>query len=244
MGQERICCVHSTEAIQYAAAYLHKWGFDVTSFPDTSTTHLLLPVPTFPAAEVFLSDTRTKLSTDLQISGGNLGDRLSKYQVVDFLKDPYYLAENAAITARCAIEIVEKQKGASLLGCPVLIIGWGRIGKCLSYFLYSIGATVTVAARKDTDRAMIRALGFRDTSIEDVATQLKQYPVILNTVPVMVLPDMETRPDAIILELASQPGMSGANIIDARGLPNKMAPEASGKLIAETFIRLSLGKEV
>ena len=60
----------------------------------------------------------------------------------------------------------------------------------------------------------------------------------------MVLPDMNTKADAVILELASKPGMAGANIIDARGLPSKMAPAASGELIAKTFIRLSLGKEV
>ncbi len=244
MGQVRICCPHSTDAIHYAAGYLSAHGFDITSSPDMDSTHLLLPVPTFPAAEDFLSDTLSMLPADVQISGGNIGDRLIEYQVVDFLKDPYYLAENAAITARCAIEIVEKQHGASLFGCPVLIIGWGRIGKCLSYFLGRAGAVVTVAARKDADRALIRALGFHDISIGDAAVQLKQYQVVLNTVPVMVLPDMAAHPEAIILELASKPGMSGANIIDARGLPSKMAPEASGKLIAETFIRLSLGKEV
>ena len=244
MGQERICCPHSTDAIHYAAKYLCACGFDVTPSPDMDITHLLLPVPTFPAAEVFLSDTLSILPPNVQISGGNLEERLNRYQVVDFLKDPYYLAENAAITARCAIEIVERRHSASLSGCSILIVGWGRIGKCLSYFLGRIGATVTVAARKDADRAMIRALGFQDTSIADAASQLKKYQVILNTVPVMVLPDMATRPDTIILELASKPGMSGANIIDARGLPSKMAPEASGKLIAETFIRLSLGKEV
>ena len=49
---------------------------------------------------------------------------------------------------------------------------------------------------------------------------------------------------AIAMELASSPGMSGDHIISARGLPGKYAPEESGKLIAETFIRLSLGKEV
>ena len=44
----------------------------------------------------------------------------------------------------------------------------------------------------------------------------------------------------LLLELASRPGMSGSKIIDGRGLPGKMAPVRSGRLIAETFIRLSL----
>ena len=50
---------------------------------------------------------------------------------------------------------------------------------------------------------------------------------------------MVTKADAVAVELASTPGMAGDNIISALGLPGKMAPESSGKLIAETFLRLS-----
>ena len=90
---------------------------------------------------------------------------------------------------------------------------------------------------------MIRALGIRSISIAAAAQELRRFDAILNTVPEMVLPDLDAKPDAVILELASKPGMSGAHIINARGLPGTMAPEASGELIAKTFIRLSLGKE-
>lgn len=244
MRQKRICCPHLSEAVRYAAAYLRDLGFEISATPDADAAHLLLPVPTFPAAESFWEHTLPNLSSEVLISGGNLDGRLDRYKTVDYLKDPYYLAENAAITAECAIEIVRNQLGTSLGGCPVLIIGWGRIGKCLCRLLEKAGADVTVAARKDADRAMIGALGCRGISIDDAALELPHYQVILNTVPEMVLPDMVTRSDAVILELASKPGMSGAGIIDGRGLPSKMAPAASGKLIAKTFLRLSLKKEV
>ena len=244
MHQKRICCPPLSEAVRYAAGYLKELGFEITASADMDAAHLLLPVPSFPAASSFLREALPMLSEDVLISGGNLDGQLPGHRTVDYLKDPYYLAENAAITAECAIEIVKKQFCEPLDSCPILIIGWGRIGKCLGSLLKKAEADVTVAARKDADRAMARALGCRGISIEDASAELMHYRVILNTVPVMVLPDMVTHPEAVILELASKPGMSGANIIDARGLPSKMAPEASGKLIAQTFIRLSLGKEV
>lgn len=240
-----ILCLQRSEAIRYAARLLSDIGLEVTHKAAPDITHMLLPVPSFPTGDEYLAHLLADLPEDVTISGGNLHSGLLRtYRTVDFLKDPYYLAENAAITASCAIEIVEKRRGTSLSGCPVLVIGWGRIGKCLCRLLNEAGAKVTVAARKDADRAMIRALGCRSIPIGDAAAELMRYQVILNTVPAMVLPDMVTRDDAVILELASKPGMSGSNIIDARGLPSKMAPTASGKLIAETFIRLSLGKEV
>ena len=244
MQKERICCPGGSEAIRYAGAYLSELGFKVSPEPDYDAAHLLLPVPSFPAAENFIDAALAGLSKDVVISGGNLDGRLAGYKVVDFLKDPYYLADNAAITAECAIEIVKNQIGPSLANCPILVIGWGRIGKCLGRLLQKEGADVTIAARKDADLAMIHALGCRSIAIADAAPELKHFRVILNTVPVMVLPEMEVQPDAVILELASKPGMSGANITDARGLPSKIAPAASGRLIARTFIRMSLGKEV
>ena len=244
MRQKRICCPGGSEAVRCAAAFLGELGFEITTAPDGDAAHLLLPVPSFPAAEPFLEDTLRDLSKEVLISGGNLGERFSGYRTVDFLKDPYYLAENAAITASCALKIAENRMGNSLAGCPVLVVGWGRIGKCLCRLLENAGADVTAAARKDTDRAMIRALGCDGISMEDAAAELTRYRVIFNTVPAMVLPDLKARQDAVILELASIPGMSGANIISARGLPGKMAPEASGRLIARTFLRLSFDKEV
>lgn len=240
-----ILCVPRSEAIRHASQQLSDLGLHVTHKPAPDISHMLLPVPSFPAGDKFLAHLLADLPENVTVSGGNLSSALlNTYRTVDFLKDPYYLAENAAITASCAIQIVKNKLEGTLDGCPVLVVGWGRIGKCLCRLLEKAGADVTVAARKVTDRAMIRALGYRSIAIGDAAAELKRYQVILNTVPVMVLPDMVTGPDAVILELASTPGMSGANIINARGLPGKMAPKASGELIARTFIRLSLGKEV
>ena len=244
MRQKTICCPGGSTAIQYASEYLSGLGFQIIPEASRSAAHLLLPVPSFPASEPFIESTLAVLPRNVIISGGNLDSRFPQHVTVDFLKDPYYLAENAAITADCAIRIIKKERSATLSSYPVLIVGWGRIGKCLSCLLQAEGADVTIAARKDSDRAIVRALGCRSISIEDAALELHRYDVILNTVPVMVLPNMNTKADTVILELASMPGMAGANIIDARGLPSKMAPAASGELIAKTFIRLSLGKEV
>ena len=161
------------------------------------------------------------------------------YKRVDFLSDPYYLARNAAITAECAIEIVENILHRNVSGHSFLILGWGRIGKCLGKFLQQKGAEVTIAARKVTDLAIIEALGYRAIPLQDLKPHSE---FILNTIPTMVLEKVPS--DCFAIELASKPGMCGGNIISARGLPGKMRPVESGKLIAETFLRLSENLEV
>lgn len=236
-----VLCVMRNEAIRHAAEYLRGVGICVTEKCAPDVTHLLLPVPSFSAGDEYLGHLLSKLPDDLIISGGNLDSPLLEgCACVDFLQDPYYLAENAAITARCAVSILEKQVDPDISGKQTLIIGWGRIGKCLVPLLQDCGASVTVAARKASDLAMIRALGTRSIPTADVPEETARYDIIINTVPVLLFPDIRTKQDAFLLELASKPGMTGRNITDGRGLPGKMAPKESGKLIAETFVRLTI----
>ncbi len=244
MKNKTILCIPRSEATRRAGEYLSEMGLHVTRKEAPDVTHILLPVPSFPSGDEYLAHILSDVPEDVIISGGNLSSLLlQNYATVDFLKDPYYLAENAAITASCAQKIVTQKLGTKVHNCSILILGWGRIGKCLWWLFEKEGANITVAVRKDSDRAMIRALGCRGISLADAAYEIELHDVIINTVPEMLFPNMNSKKNAVLLELASRPGMSGENIIDCRGLPSKMAPAESGKLIAKTFVRLSLGKE-
>ena len=241
MFKGTVLCVPRSDAIRHAAANLRSFGLSVTEKCAPDVTHLLLPVPSFSGGDEYLAHLLTKLPDHLIISGGNLKSPLLEgYACVDFLQDPYYLAENALITAGCALEILENHVGDDFSGKRVLVVGWGRIGKCLVPLLKDRKANVTVAARKASDLAMIGALGTGSIHTVHVPEESHRYDIIINTVPALLYPDLPTKPGAVLLELASKPGMTGHNIIDGRGLPGKMAPAQSGMLIAKTFIRLSI----
>ncbi len=229
-----------TAAIIYAAATLHDAGYPLLPYPDPEATHLILPVPSFePDGGVRgggdILQILGLLPKDITIIGGNLDHpALENYKKIDLLKDPYYTAENAGITAHCAIKLAMQKLPATFEGQPVLVIGWGRIGKCLARLLAGLGANVTVAARKEGDRAILRALGYG--AVDTDAIDTTPYRVVFNTVPVMTVPFCFG--NALKIDLASKPGIGGSDIIWARGLPGKDAPESSGDLIARTIIRL------
>lgn len=240
MFKGTVLCLPRSEAIRYASAYLRQSGVPVTEKCAPDVTHLLLPVPSFPQGDTYLAHVLTELPDDVIVSGGNLNSPLLEhYAAVDFLQDPFYQAQNAAITADCAIQIVT-EKYPQISDLRILVLGWGRIGKCLGKKLEQLGAEVTISARKKTDLALIQALDHFPLPLEEVAQNATYFDVIMNTVPALILPNLQARNDALILELASKPGITGGNITEARGLPGKMAPERSGKLIAETFLRLSI----
>ena len=227
-----------TAALVHAIRMLHDNGVEFLPCPDRHATHLLLPVPSFdPDGRIkgggSLEALLWQLPEDVVIIGGML-DRpeLAKYQTVDLLEDPGYVAENAAITAYCAIRLAMQQLPVMLKHCPTLIVGWGRIGKCLARLLRQMDATVTIAARKEADRAMIGALGY--TAVDTDGIDPRPYRLIFNTAPQMVLAHCPG--NSLKIDLASKPGIGGNDVIWARGLPGKDAPESSGALIAKTVL--------
>ena len=196
-------------------------------------------------AEFLLYPSPTKLemlqpcTMDQTVIGGNLDFLNENVSRLDLLKDPYYLAANAAITAEAALGLVLRELRCEITDANILILGWGRIGKCLTHQLHHLNANVTVYARRDTDRAMLRALGYHYASREDLLRTLSRYHCIINTVPAPVLTEaacLGLRPGCLRLELASGIWLPGKDVVLAHGLPGKCKPEASGDLIARTIL--------
>lgn len=236
-----------TDALRHAVTILREKGCQFSPQPDGTVTHLLLGVPSFEPDGTLkgggsLLPLLDALSPDVTVFGGNLSSPLlSGRKTVDLLADPLYLAENADITAHCGVKLAVSRLPVILKGCPVLVIGWGRIGKCLARLLRQMGAIVTVAARQESHRAMLLTLGYDAEDSTALGYGLLRYRLIFNTVPSTVLPKEaleHCRPDCLKIDLASKLGIEAPDVIWARGLPNKDAPESSGTLIARTILRL------
>ena len=241
-----VYCAGTTPAISYAKTWLSENNIPISEYPQWDTGHLLLDVPSFrpgsPIGQPQILDTLlASLASDACIWGGNLSHpSLVGRKIFDLLTDEAYLAENAAITAHCAMQIGAEKLPCTFRGLPVLIIGWGRIGKCLAQLLKNMDTKVWVIAHTAAQQGALISLGFHTADISDLPRLLPDFRLIYNTVPKMVLPKELTQltPDSIKIDLASQPGMDSEDVIVARGLPGIYAPESSGKLIGKTFLRL------
>lgn len=234
-----------TAACRYSKEALEKAGIRTVDHPTPEVTHLLLDVPSFGSDGLLRSGGAVDallqmLPPDVTVIGGNLvHPALEGYQTLDLLRNAGYLAANAAITADCALQVAAPRMTVTFAGSPTLVIGWGRIGKCLGKLLKAIGADVTVAARKETDRAMLQALGYRAADTAHLEDVLPKCRLIFNTAPEMLLrrEQLALCKHCVKIDLASQLGMEGDDVIWARGLPGKYAPESSGNLIAKTLLK-------
>ena len=169
--------------------------------------------------------------------------------ILDIVKREELAVLNAISTAEGAIQIAINETPKNLHGNNVLVLGFGRIGKVLSKMLDGIGAKVACEARKTTDLAWIKAYGYEPVNLIELKENLHKYDIIINTIPYIVLTRemlQEVKEDALIIDLASNPGGVDRNAIKELGikfnwalsLPGKVAPITSAEFMKETLLNM------
>ena len=227
------------------------YGANCVVLPTPAENNGLLIAP-YSAETLSMEDVIGALWPGQLLCGGKFSDMTvveainSGIDVADLLRRQDFAVGNAALTAEGAVELLMQQSEKSVLGSSMLVTGWGRIGKILSLRLKWLGARVTVAARRASDRALSAALGLEALSYEELEGRMEGFDYIVNTVPARVLSDAMlccAATDALLLELASAPGgfdrtlaeNIGLKALSAPGLPGKCAPWAAARLIKEAI---------
>jgi len=229
---------------QYASRFLSGMGVDVRDEPGEAPGALLLDVPSHTPEGTLRCGLEAEAICRRYpgvclVFGGNLKSGFpERLRTVDLLQEEEYLARNAAITAHCALKLLLEKLSVTLPREKILIIGWGRIGKCLGLLLKNLDAEITFAVRSPDTAAMLRALGFEADRLENI--DLSPFRAIVNTAPAFQLgpEQLKACSRAVQLDLASRRGLVGPDVLWARGLPGIHAPESTGKLIAQTVMKL------
>lgn len=161
----------------------------------------------------------------------------------DYYLDECLILKNAVLTAEGAVAAAISNTDTSLWGMNVIVTGYGRIAVLLARCLTALGADVTVAARKPSDRVKAQTIGCSAIGFDMLADRCRYAGLIFNTVPAAVFKASETEavsPDSVYIELASKSGIDEAlisdcpfRIINAQGLPSKTAPRSAGYIIAD-----------
>lgn len=200
--------------------------------------------------EITLSEIAEKLKKDGLVFGGKFGtsEKIFKekgIEVIDYLLREEFSVMNAVATAEGALGIAINETSETVFGNRILITGFGRIAKTLSKLLVSMGADVTVCARKKSDIVWAEIFGCKGRDFS-LLSEKSDFKIIFNTVPTEIFTKERLsllNPSCLIIDLASKPGgvdfenaaLTGIKTIWALSLPGKTAPVTSGKAIAETI---------
>ena len=248
---QKITVLGTDARYTFAARELEKYGFTVSSVCDRDALAVVIPINQrtnaikTPRGEVMISDA-ARIAGRAVFFGGEETEEiraaLCGRRYFDLTKNEEFAAENAILTAEGALGIMIDKTPFSVRGARVAVLGYGRIGRALSGMLVSLGAAVTVFARRDEARRdaekICRALDFSGFDAG--------FDVVVNTVPARVLGDgalCALPQGTLLLELASAPGgfertlaeNLGLRVLAAPGLPGRRVPQSAAEIMREAI---------
>lgn len=240
---------------QAAAQALRQKGYTVTGPEQTALAdYILLPMPLC-AEQLDLTAVFAAAKPGAVAFAGRVNEQAQALarqfgiELCDYLLREELAVLNAIPTCEGALEILLRERNVTLWQARVVITGFGRIAKLLAPRLLAMGAKVTVAARKPSDRAMARAMGLNAVPIEQLESCLAQSDIAVNTVPARLIEGgmiAQMDKNALLLDLASAPGgidlsaagKLGVRAVWALSLPAKCAPVTAGQFVADTVLQM------
>ncbi len=204
---------------------------------------------------ILLTDIFSFIPKTTVVLGGNVTDELEnlakshQITLIDYLKREEMAIQNAVPTAEGAIEIAMREMQKTIFNSKCLVTGYGRISKVLSQLLKSMGAKVSITARKCSDLTWAEIFGLTSFHISKLSEKAYEYDVIFNTVPYMLFDEITLKTldkKTLIIDLASRPGGVDFNSAEKFGLktfwalslPGKVAPETAGDIILNTVLNI------
>lgn len=174
---------------------------------------------------------------------------IHQIHLVDYYQREELVVANAVPTAEGAVQIALEKLPVTLWQCPVVVLGFGRVGRITAHRMASIGAKVTVAARKWSDLAWAQTYGYGVVRLDGDYQWLREYSLVINTVPEKLLNQSNLEHldyTSLVIDLASKPGgvdfdlaeQLGVEVVWALALPGKVAPVTAGRILADTLYHI------
>lgn len=174
---------------------------------------------------------------------------MAELEFFDYYNREELVILNAYLTAEGVLELVLVNSEVSLRNLKILITGYGKTGEAISDILWANHVSVTVAARKERDRARAECKGMKSVSFDKIRSCARDFDFVINTVPTEVIGKKlltEFRGDCVFLEIASKPygidisaaEKQGKKLIIASSLPGKYVPRSAGVFIADAIMNI------
>lgn len=253
---QKIFCIVGTDARQRAAARaLQRAGYAVTGAEGVGNAdYILLPMP-LDAGKADLARILRAARPGTLALGGKVSPPVQAaadaagIELIDYFQRSELASLNAVPTAEGCICLLMQLRERTIWQSPILVLGYGRVGRAVARRLQVLGAVVTVAARSPEQRAGARCAGCRAVDLTRLPQILPGFDAVVNTIPAPVLGRSELvclPAGALVIDLASMPGgtdFAAAKALNIRAeralsLPARCAPQTAGELVADTVLNI------
>lgn len=167
--------------------------------------------------------------------------------LIDVLDNDDVVWNNAALTAEGLVAKIIFNTDFALNGSNILILGFGKCGTNIASRLNAFNCRVTIYDHTPVHLSQAQSYGYDILEYSDFNESLKNFDIIINTVPSEIFTDFHMsllKNECVLFEIASKPyGLNkelvkkyNLSLITSPGLPGVTAPKSAGELIAKSII--------
>ncbi len=265
----KLLIITSDKRQNYMAERLKENGFDCTVYtPDLSLQNMeryfdgvVFALPSIKLSRVNCEyDVRLESVLSLVKKGGyafvGMAEEafLETVEVAGLKSFDYYKREelgirNAYLTAEGVLEIILVNSEVTMKNLKILVTGYGKTGHAIADVLKRNYVDVSVAARKERDRARAEIGSLKSMDFSQIENCAGDFDFVINTVPQEVIGEnllKHFREDCVFVEVASKPygiditsaEKQNKRVIIAASLPGKYVAKSAGFFIADTIINI------
>ncbi len=167
----------------------------------------------------------------------------------DYFKREEVTIKNTVPTVQGIIKSIIDNIDYTIHSSNCAVFGYGRVGKITADVLKSMGADVTICARKKSDLSVAETQRMSGCLIDEFYKISNKFDFIINTVPSVVIDRKileNLKQECLIVDVASAPygtdfataSEFGINALQCPSLPGKVAPKTAGIIIGEAIINI------
>lgn len=172
-----------------------------------------------------------------------------KIKYYDYFEREDVTVMNTVPTVQGILKVIIDNVDYTIHSSKCAVFGYGRVAKVTAEALKSLGADVTICARKNGDLASARINGMNSCLISDFTDDADKYNFIVNTVPSQIIDRnilSSLKSECMIIDVASSPygtdfaaaNELGIKAMQCPSLPGKVAPKTAGKIIADGILNI------
>ena len=172
-----------------------------------------------------------------------------KIKYYDYFEREDVTVMNTVPTVQGILKVIIDNIDYTIHSSKCAVFGYGRVAKVTAEALKSLGADVTICARKNGDLASARINGMKSCYISDFTDDADKYNFIVNTVPSQIIDRnilSSLKSECMIIDVASSPygtdfaaaNELGIKAMQCPSLPGKVAPKTAGKIIADGILNI------
>lgn len=167
----------------------------------------------------------------------------------DYFRREDVTVMNTVPTVQGILKVIIDNIDYTIHSSKCAVFGYGRVGRITADILKSLGADVTVCARKYGDTAVAACKGIKGCFINDFNRIAGEFDIIINTVPAIVINRNiieRLSKNCLIIDVASAPfgtdfaaaAELGIKALQCSSLPGKVAPKTAGKIISDGILNI------